>query len=274
MVMVIDNSHDGRWRDTIFGSFLSVHCDYRYIHEPEVGLAHVRNRAVHECIREAADLIVFLDDDQTPRPDLLEEMVAALDSTGANVVLGAVKAVFDQPPPGWIARGGYFDICRHADGDVIDYADTSNVVVDLTFVRRSGIKFCERFNFSGAEDTLFFRQLHRAGAKIVFSSRSVVYEHIVQERAKLFWLMKRWRWTGNTCARIERELDRSSPVRLLLGGLARFTAGIGLFVACLPAATIGRFDLAAPWLRVVCRGWGWTEAACGHVDEAYRVPDH
>jgi hypothetical protein len=51
--------------------------------------------------------------------------------------------------------------------------------------------FDEALNFVGSEDVLFFREVYRKNFKIKFCSTAIVFDHVVEERMCLNWVLKR-----------------------------------------------------------------------------------
>lgn len=74
------------------------------VHERKPGLSVARNRALAEC---EEDVIAFLDDDATPRPDWLEALRREWSREAAGAPLGCVGGpilpLWSQPPPEWLS---------------------------------------------------------------------------------------------------------------------------------------------------------------------------
>lgn len=272
-VLIVDNSPGGEAKAQVTKAARTFPIDLAYLHQPLRGISHARNMALERALEMGADRMAFVDDDEVPPPHWIAEMTAAMETTGAAAVLGAVHPRFETAPPGWIARSGMlafggFD--RHAE---MAYGTTSNVLFDLAPVRRAGLRFHPDFAFTGGEDVVFFDGFLRAGERIVFSPEGGVEETISPARARLGWLWARWRRTGNTDARVSM-LTRpglGNRVRLLAGGLVRIGAGAALAAAALPAWALGGFEHVARRLYTLARGIGFVEAACGRSVEEYRV---
>lgn len=273
--LVVDNSPNGDWEALVTEAERNTGLSLNYRHEPERGLAHVRNRCLDEAERLAGDYMFFLDDDQTPVPDALVAHFRAMRLHNAQVVFGAVRARYLTAVPRWMRRSRVHDGPAHDEGELLDYADTSNVFFDLFFSRKFGTRFDLGFNFTGGEDTLFFRTINASGGRIVYCADALVYENISAPRATLRWLIKRWRWTGNNCARIDLAMNGSTRrAAHLFGGLARIAAGFTLAVLAVPAALAGHFEHFAEYVRITARGVGYVEAAFGHRNSIFKRSDH
>ena len=73
----------------------------RWVRETQQGITFARNRALEESMD--SEFMLFMDDDEIPRPGLLFAAVHSLNQEGAECVGGRVKVVFlpGQRPGGW-----------------------------------------------------------------------------------------------------------------------------------------------------------------------------
>jgi glycosyltransferase involved in cell wall biosynthesis len=275
-VVVVDNSADGNARAAVSARAAGYRFPLHYAHAAERGIAQARNRALAEATRLGARRLAFIDDDEYPEPGWLDAMLRVADETGAEVVVGALLPDFDTPPPAWLDRGGFLAIAAHGDGAAVPVGNTSNVLFDLAFANRHQVRFDTRFALTGGEDTLFFDDLKRCGARLVFCRSGVVHETIAPQRRTLRWNARRWTRSGNTDGRIVMRRDpgpASRWGRVLVGGLVRLGVGAALTAATAPLALVGRGHVPAEHLRVACRGLGFLRAASGSVIEEYRTHD-
>ncbi|MHA3914933.1 glycosyltransferase family 2 protein [Halovulum sp. GXIMD14793] len=267
-VVIVDNSAEATAQAQVAAAALPF--ARHYVHCPQRGLSPARNAALDAAVDLGADALGFIDDDEVPETGWIAAHLAAL--MVAEVSLGRVRAAYEAPPANWMRRGGFHDIDGFARHQPLGFGCTSNVMMRLEAVRACGARFDDRFALTGGEDTHFFHLLMRSGAWIVFAPEAVVTETIVASRARLGWLWRRWRRTGQTNAMI-RLLDRGNRDRAvcLAGGLLRLGAGGGAALLALPATLAGRFDLVARPLRIAARGLGFIDGALGRVTEEYRV---
>ncbi len=68
----------------------------RVVVEPQLGLSHARNRAIAES---RGDYILFIDDDATASPRLVEHYLDAIANHAPDVIGGNVHPHFDSMPP-------------------------------------------------------------------------------------------------------------------------------------------------------------------------------
>jgi glycosyltransferase involved in cell wall biosynthesis len=251
-----------------------------YVHEPRRGISFARNACL-EHLPADCDVFAFIDDDEVPAPDWLDQLLLAQRRTGADVVHGRVVAHFEGEVPEWIAAGGFFAVPRRghgvklpqiADLAPLDRAATNNVLVRAEPVRAHKLRFAPAFALSGGSDTLFFRTLHALGCRTVHAAHAVVAEHVPVSRANLRYLMRVRFKTGNTAARIDAEMAKITPA----GGGARVSeavADIGLGLRRMVKSLLTgkwqkeRFAIGA--LRIVY-GAGYITAALGYRHQHYK----
>lgn len=177
-----------------------------YVHEPERGIPYARNACLDHLPPEC-EFFAFIDDDEVPAADWLEQLLLAQARAKAEVVAGKVVPILPEGAPPWIVSGGFFgsprrwlelDVPQREDLQVLECAATNNVLVRLEPVRLLGLRFETEFAFSGGSDALFFRTLHKAGYRIAFAERAVVYDYIPMNRATLSYMCReRFRVANN-----------------------------------------------------------------------------
>ena len=269
-VLVVDNSPEGGAVEMVRRRAGSMPFPLRVRHATPRGLARARNAALEAALDDGCAWLGFIDDDEVPCRSWLSAHVATLAETGAEASMGAVHAAFERPPPRWVREGGFLEMrgARHAR---MAHGATSNILFSLAPVRAAGLRFDPACDLTGGEDTAFFDAYMRLGGRIVFCPEARVRETIPAARARLGWLWRRWRRTGQSSARVRmaRTGERAS---CLLGGAARLLAGAALAGAGLVAWPLGR---PAPWargLRVAARGLGFIDAALGRRTLEYAEP--
>lgn len=244
--------------------------DVRYVHEPRPGIAAGRNRALDECSPDA--LVVFIDDDERPQWGWLAAMLATHRIHGGAAVVGAVVSEYEIEPDEWITAGRFFDRRRMPTGTHTDVAATNNLLLDLALVRRSGLRFDERFGQSGGSDTLFSRQLAEVGL-LAWCDEAVVVDRVPAERLTRSWVLRRAFRSGNSWARTSLVLAPSgrARTRVRLRTTARGTVRVagGASRIFLGTAT-GSVGQRARGRRTVARGAGMLAGVWGHVHVEYR----
>lgn len=261
-VTVVDNDPLGSAREICQAAELPL--TLKYVIEPRRGIAHVRNRALREA--DAADFIAFIDDDEVPAPEWLDELLWTQFECQADVVAGPVLPEYVGDIPGWIRRGGFFDRPEFPTGTQLEKCGAGNVLISREVFTRVPA-FDERFQLTGGEDIQFFLQVHRAGFCIVWSQLAVAYEAVASDRANLKWILHRAYQSGNSWVLCELSFDPGHRVRV-----ARFCKASAHLLMGLASALISIFLGKAAFaksLRNALRGAGMLAALFGRRYLAY-----
>lgn len=267
-LLVVDNDEVPSAREVVEG-FASDRL--RYVHEPRPGIAAARNRGLDET--EASDLIIFVDDDESPSPGWLGHLLRARSTYRAEAVAGPVLSEFEGPLDPWIVAGRYFERLRHPSGTPVEVAATNNLLIDRAFVREHRLRFDEAFGLSGGSDSVFTRQLRRAGGRIVWCDEATVTDRVPASRANRAWVTRRAFRMGNTEARARIHVAQGTPEKLreraraAVRGLVRTVAGgLDWVRGALTRSVAHR----ARGVRTILRGAGMILAAFGYTYFEYR----
>jgi len=262
-VLVVDNDPEAGARAAVdsFGAPVD------YVHEPAPGIAAARNRALDEA---DADLLVFVDDDERPRPGWLVALLDTYRDSRPAAVVGPVVSEYEVPPDPWVSAGRFFDRRRLPTGTEIEVAATNNLLLDLAQV--GALRFDVRFGLTGGSDTLFSRALHRSGSRMVWCDEAVVVDVVPASRVTREWVLRRAYRSGNSWSRTSLVLADGPAAALgarlsctargvvrCLGGAARW--GIGVLTGSVVHRARGR--------RTLMRGAGLVAGAWGGVYAEY-----
>ena len=237
----------------------------RYIHEPQPGLSAARNRALDAC---AGDVLAFIDDDEVAGPGWPDGLIATMNKTGATLVGGPVRTIFDQTPPDWIAKGRFFDRPEPADHSTVTWLRSGNLAIDIDAIRSNGIRFDARFGATGGEDVHFSRTVDHKGLGLAWSATAIVSEHVGVDRLSYRWLARRERESTANWVRVELEHGPHWHQRALIAGRAAIRAGQGLGIFALGAAAARRQTMANGALKVE-RAVGSVKGLLGHHRPQY-----
>jgi GT2 family glycosyltransferase len=265
-VVIVDNDTEPsaapicrRWNERFEGGL-------RYVHEPRPGIATARNAALDVGL-EDSDWIVFIDDDEVPEPDWLDGLLRAQARYGADVVAGPVVPDFEASPPQWVRDGGFYRTPRHRPGKRLRRAFTGNVMYRAAVLRKLRLRFEERLNFVGGEDTHFSEAIRRAGSAIVWTDEAVARHWIPEERMNERWLIQRKYRAGHVDAFIERELAPGLATTLALAGLG--AAWIVSGVALLGVSQLAGHHWRVRAKRGLAYGLGLMRGLAGRTFEEY-----
>lgn len=267
-LLVVDNDPEGSGRPVVE----EVHDPrLRYVVEPTPGIAAARNRVLDEAA--GSDFLVFIDDDEQPHPGWLAALLDTQSRTGAAAVVGAVVCELPQPVDPWVASGRFFQRPRLPTGTPVDVAATNNLLLDMAVVRATGVRFDAAFGLSGGSDSLFTRQLHLAGHRLVWCDEAVVTDVVPASRMSRDWVLRRAFRFGNATSRMDLALAAGGAQRLaararavgrgvprLVGGSLRWLAG----------AVARRPYHRARGLWTLARGAGFLAGGLGVVYVEYR----
>jgi glycosyltransferase involved in cell wall biosynthesis len=267
-VVVVDNDAEESARAVCTDAAGWLRQPLRYLVEKRRGIPQARNTAVAAAM-DGADFVAFIDDDEVPDACWLSELLRIQASCGADAVAGPCRPVFEEAPPRWIARGGFFERPRHATGTRIAYAYTHNVLVSTRALACMEPLFDEGMALTGSSDTEFFERFARQGHCIVWADGALVREWVPPTRTTLAWLLQRSFRVGTTTTLIDRS-RRQPPVRacrVLLHGVWCGAKGGGLALLGLVRGRAG----VTLGLRLVATGLGRLVGLTGYTYEEYRT---
>lgn len=202
-VIVVDNGSTDGTR-ALVNEFVATDPErFSYVHEPELGLAHARNRGLRET-RSA--VVVFLDDDAVPRGGWLEALLEGYRvGDDVAVVGGQVLLDFEGPgKPRWLTKPLYDCYSERNMGaeqeivechDLGEYPYGANVSFRTDVARSMGgfdATLGQRgrsFSRAGEESQLC-RVISDAGYRILMHPRAVVDHVIPRERMTLRYLAR------------------------------------------------------------------------------------
>lgn len=251
-VVVVDNDASGSARAVCENARSWLRYPLRYTLEKRRGIPIARNAAVAAALD--SDWIAFVDDDETPEPRWLEELLRVQHEQAADVVTGPVVPRFAEDPPRWIAEGRFFASEPLPEGTPRNTAYTNNVLVRTRDLLALASLFDERLVPNG-EDTELFGRLAEGGARVVWAPGAVVHELVPAERACLGWVLRRAFHIGvaaSNIARLRRPLRQAAPYAIAHG---LWCISKGLLTTPI-AALGGRTAEAAHGLRLASFGLG------------------
>ena len=238
-VVVVDNEGSAAARDVV-DAFAVPGISITYAVESRRGISSARNACL-DHVPDKADLVAFLDDDVVPRQAWLEELVIALEQTGAEAATGPCFAIYGGNTPEWIRAGRFFASPRAKaprNHEQIDFGVMGNILLRAPFLRDTGLRFDERFGLIGGEDRKFFTDMFDAGGTFVWASNAVVDHHVAANRLRFSYIIRREFSVGFAAAILKRSKPRDNGRSLGYGAavVGRLLLKIILLV---PAALLG-----------------------------------
>src|SRR5690349_18786435 len=263
-VVVVDDSREGSARSVVESS---PHAEtLRYVHTASGDISVARNAAVSTA-SELAPFVVCVDDDCTPQPGWLRELLTVADESGAAIVAGHHRYVVDGDAPRWLSEQPFLlEHEEYEDGSVPAVGNMSNVLIRSTWFRSSGVRFRRDLGRLGGEDMVFFADAKAQGAEIRFSARSLVLEPRDAGRMTLRYHLWRQAWLGNNEAHIALRTGTYGRSRLAARGVRRALRGIAWPVISFGRNRSPQFQWA---LALIASGLGLVTGAAG-VEMSHR----
>lgn len=190
--VVVDNDPAESAREVASGSrTLAV----RYVVQPVQSIPLTRNMAV---VNSYGEFIAFIDDDEFPTRRWLLTLFRACRDYHVDGVLGPVKPHFDQQPPGWVIRGGFYDRPSYPTGLVIDgrRGRTGNVLIKRSVLSGLGQPF--RPEFRTGEDQDFFSRMIEKGHVFIWCHEALAFETVPPIRWNRRFMLRRALHRGAT----------------------------------------------------------------------------
>jgi len=270
-VLVVDNNPGADARPIVLQIAAGLPSGLlRYVHEPRPGIAAARNRAIDES--SAADVLIFVDDDERPTADWLEHLLRLYRRRRPAAIAGPVVSEFPRRPEPWILDGGFFTRRRLPTGTPLDCAATNNLLIDVAQLRALGIRFDDGFGLTGGSDTLFTRQIVSRGGVILWCDDAIVADRVPPARLTRQWVLQKAFRQGNVTPRIRLALAGGHLGRArarmagIAGGAARLAAGGAKLLAGAVTSNRGRRARGA---RLAVRGAGMFLGSCGYAYAEY-----
>lgn len=269
-LLVVDNDPEGSAAPVceVARATLTIPVEYRL--ESRRGIPYARNAAV-EHVGASADLIAFVDDDEVPEPSWLDALITAQADYQADVVTGPVIAEFEDPPPAWVVKGGFFNRERRPTGSQVTVARTGNVLIRTSVFGAMHPAFDERLALTGGSDTHFFLRVWRAGFKLIWADDAIIREWVVGSRITVPYVLRRSYRIGNTRGICERDFGRARGQQSV--GALRAAWWIAKGVSSLPVAAFRGTHAVLLSARGICIGAGYFAGRIGVRFEEYRTTD-
>jgi succinoglycan biosynthesis protein ExoM len=268
----------------------SAHCVYaafqadfrwslRYCIEAKRGISYARNRGISEAKCQGripsgsqntknTNFVVFIDDDEIPEPNWLDELLKVQRIHKADVVTGPVIPHFIKSDvPQWILRGGFFERRHYPTGYSVNIAFTNNVLISAHALEGIDKVFDERLALTGGEDVHFFMRLREAGYKFVWADEAAVTEWIPQSRTSIGSILLRGYYGWSVQSMCERELNPSVLGIRAIKGISLIVKGLCLVA---PSLFLGQHALVTALLNIY-RGVGSLAGIAGVRYQAYKV---
>ncbi|CTQ32716.1 glycosyltransferase [Jannaschia rubra] len=222
-IVVADNDDTPSGRAAVEDAGTAV----TYVHAPARNISIARNAGLEAA--GDADWIAFIDDDEIAPAGWLSCLLACARQTGADAVFGPAVARYGPEAPEWMRLRDLHSNRPERRGGVVRTGHTCNALLRWGNTPWTAQRFDLGRGTSGGEDTAFFFDLHRAGARFEICEAAEVHEAVPPARLSLGWLARRRFRSGQSYA-------ASVTGRTGRAGLA--TAAVGKALICGGAAAV------------------------------------
>ncbi|GAB48653.1 glycosyltransferase family 2 protein [Mobilicoccus pelagius] len=235
-IVVADNDPAEGARSVVVGYAATGSVPVTYVHADVPGVAAARNACLQAA--RSGELMVFIDDDQMPRPMWLRYLLLAWMRTGSGAVAGPTRPVYPPGTASWIEMGPFHDASHLPRDAKMTLSAVTNFLIDVDVVRRHGLSFPE-IGTRGGEDSWFTTAMVKRGVVISWEPEAIVDEAVPLQRTTPSWVLTRSVGDGVITGRIGTRFDGSGPhlsdrirqtragVLRVLGGGARILRGLG-----------------------------------------------
>ncbi|WP_299772031.1 glycosyltransferase [uncultured Tateyamaria sp.] len=207
-IIVADNDITPSAKETVATFSKQTRHLITYVHAPSGNISIARNAILDEVDRQGLQICAFIDDDELAHPKWLAKLFERLSTGGADVVVGPTRAVYAVEAPEWMRHLRIHDTQPELGPDGRPIAGHScNVLMDLGHPALAGRRFDLDRGVSGGEDTAFFADAMRAGARLAFAPLAHVDETVPESRMTFSWLFRRRFRMGQTHGSLLRRAD-------------------------------------------------------------------
>jgi len=199
-IVVADNDAAQSARETVAAFAQSHSTEILYRSQPLKNIALTRNTSIEPADGE---FIAFLDDDEFPVPEWLQELLKACETYQAAGVLGPVRPYFDEPPAEWIIKGKFCERPEPPTGTLLEGSKcrTGNVLFRRSIIADSPAPFDQAFP-NGGEDVDFFVRMTQRGHRFVWCNEAPAYESVPPSRQTRSYMLKRALLRGKNSLKI------------------------------------------------------------------------
>ena len=187
-IVVVDNDRLESAKAVVLEFAAASGIRIKYCVEPRQNIALARTKAVDNS---DGDFVAFIDDDEFPIKRWLLTLFEACNKYNVDGVLGPVKPHFDEAPPKWVVKGGFYDRKTYPTGLVIDWKKgrTGNTLLKREIVAADGSSFNPAF-LTG-EDQEFFGRMIAKGHVFIWCNEALAYETVPSIRWQPAFMLKR-----------------------------------------------------------------------------------
>lgn len=201
-LLVVDNNSNDSTLQVVEQFADNSSFPVRYIFERRQGKSSALNAGVAQA---RGRIIAFTDDDVSLHPDWLSEIKSTFERFDCAAVAGRIIPVWDQPKPDWLDMRGQFAVVNFELGDEFKEIQQPPIGANSAFRRdvfqrhglfRLDLGPTESKHTITCEDTEFGDRLIKAGEKVVYCPRAIVYHPVDPRRATKTYVLSWYYYNG------------------------------------------------------------------------------
>ncbi|QRY66468.1 glycosyltransferase [Ensifer sp. PDNC004] len=272
--VVVENDADGLAGAAAAKDFFLGHpSDSVVIVAHQRGNCHAYNAGWATALQTYPNLkaIAIIDDDEVAAPEWLDCLIAAQETTGADMVGGPQLPVFEGDGGQKWKRHPVFMPHYDATGPVPILYSSGNVLVTRGVLDAMPQPFLDpAFNFIGGGDADFYSRCKAKGFSFAWAADAWVAETVPARRTSASWIRARSLRNGAISTMLEHRRDPS-----FRGRLRTFGKSLALLGASIPRGLElwNKSGLAAAGSYHFYVAIGRLMAELGLVNEQYRTPE-
>jgi len=210
-VLVVDNNSSDQTKAVVEEFSQKYPGRFRYLFEPQQGKSYALNAGIRNAHGE---ILAFVDDDVTVRPDWLQNLTAPLRDGQWAGAGGRILPMHGFVSPKWLAldgpRGLGFVLCAQFDlGDLASDLKDAPFGTNMAFRKEMFDKYGLFRTDLGPrpdsemrnEDTEFGRRLFAGGERLRYVPSAVVYHEIHESRLRKDFFLAWWYERGKGAVR-------------------------------------------------------------------------
>lgn len=146
--------------------------------------------------RSEGDFLFFIDDDEVPCPDWIDQHINTQEQHGFGVSIGPVFPHFT--PMNWeLVAASIFAPASLTNHSRVESGGIGNAAIHVSKLPHD-VKFDPRFGLTGGEDSIFLRSLAARRVPIVWAQRAYAHELTDKNRQKSTYIFRRGFQHGQT----------------------------------------------------------------------------
>jgi succinoglycan biosynthesis protein ExoM len=217
-IIVVDNDSEPTAAPLVALFRSTNNSEVEYLHAPARNISIARNAGLDAC---KTPWLAFLDDDEIASVRWLDRLLAH--RANASAVFGPSEAIYAPKTRKWISIGDFHSNRIIVRRSIVETGYTSNVLIDMNFVRRHRLRFNEQLGRTGGEDTIFFAAMRQLGGRFAYAPEAIAHEIVPSEKTSLNWVVKRRYRAGQITSMMQqmyhaREYQLSllqTPIKIL-----------------------------------------------------------